>query len=167
MHKKQWQHTFDFNLDTLVNARAARYENPEWWKEIKESQILQQEEKDGLLYIKRQVWMMINLPSFAEKAIPNQAFEVLEESWYDKTKNEMHLKTTNGSYTKYFEFHEDSHYYISGEHESKRDVKVELEVKVPLVGRRIEKMAADEFKKQSDKDKEVIDQYVNNLSKST
>lgn len=163
MRSKKWEHSFNFNLDTLVKARAARYENQDWWDEIKDSRIEHEEEKDGVLYIKRRVFLKTNLPKIAEKAIPGGAFEVMEESWYNKKHQVMDIKAKNVSLEKFFRFKEADKYIAMEGEKSKRFVEISIDISVPLVGSSIEKIVCEEFKKQSDKDKQVINKYVASL----
>jgi hypothetical protein len=158
--KIQLEHTFDFDLNTLSKARAARYDNPEWWPEIDDVLVELDEEKNGVLHIIRRVFLKTNLHKFVDKVISGSTLEVVEESWYHFENKQFDVKTRLINLESIMGFHQTSHYFEISPHKSKRIINIETSVKVPVIGHQIEKIISSEFKKNANRDKQIIEEYV-------
>ena len=165
MKKVQLSHRFDFNLADVVAGREARYVNKDWWPEIIESKIENEEEKDGILYVSRRVVLQNKLP--ANKILKEGHYTFIEHTKQRLADNFYEIEVHLESHKSLLDFTENSQYRQfenEGQVHTERDIELAVHMKVPLLGPIAETFICKEFANMSDKDRDIIIEYLTSLN---
>ena len=157
MQKATLEHRFPFSFEKLVEIREERYQNLHIW-DMFSAAILLKEEDDGNIR-RREYKLLIRtaLPLFAQKLLANgEALACYEITTLDRKKqlytSDTRLQIVNSA----INFVEQSLYSADGVDHSKRTIDIEASVKIPGIGKLIEKLIVYEFREQSGVDCERI-----------
>jgi hypothetical protein len=157
VQKATLEHRFPFSFEMLVEIREGRYQNLHIW-DMFSAAILLREEDDGNIR-KREYRLLIRtaLPLFAQKLLANgEALACYEITTLDRKKqlytSDTRLQIVNSA----INFVEQSLYSADGVDHSKRTIDIEASVKIPGIGKLIEKLIVYEFREQSGVDCERI-----------
>ncbi len=157
VQKATLEHRFPFSFEDLVEIREERYKNLHIW-DMFSAAILLKEEDDGNLR-RREYKLLIKtaLPLFAQKLLANgEALSCHEVTTLDRKLKEYRSETVLKIVNSAINFKELSLYSPDGTDHSKRVIDIEANVRIPAVGKPIEKLIVYEFKEQSGVDCERI-----------
>ncbi|GAB4423710.1 MAG: hypothetical protein OHK0011_03800 [Turneriella sp.] len=157
MQKATLEHRFPFSFEKLVHIREERYQNLDIW-DIFSAAILLKEEDDGNIR-RREYKLLIRtaLPLFAQKLLASgEALACYEITTLDRQKQQYTSDTRLRIVNSAINFVEQSLYSADGVDRSKRTIDIEASVKIPGIGKLIEKLIVHEFQEQSGVDCERI-----------
>jgi hypothetical protein len=157
VQKATLEHRFPFSFEKLVEIREERYQNLHIW-DMFSAAILLKEEDDGNIR-RREYKLLIRtaLPLFAQKLLANgEALACYEITTLDRQKQQYTSDTRLRIVNSAISFVEQSLYTADGADRSKRSIHIAANVKVPGVGKLIEKLIVYEFNEQSGVDYERI-----------
>jgi hypothetical protein len=150
VQKASLDHQFPFPFETLIKIREARYQHLDIW-DMFSAAILQKESKENSVTT-RDYKLMIRtaLPLFAQKLLANgEPLSCDETTKYYFDKKEFTSLTILRLANSAIQFRETSLYQPDGPQGSKRRIDIEANVKIPGIGKLIEKLIVYEFKEQS------------------
>lgn len=157
MQRATLDHHFPFDFETLVKIREDRYQHLDIW-DMFSAAILQKEETEGTVR-RRDYKLMIRtaLPLVAQKLLANgEPLSCDETTMFYPDKREFTSLTVLRLANSAIQFKETSLYTPDGEKNSKRRIDIEANVKIPGIGKLIEKLIVYEFKEQSGVDLQRI-----------
>ncbi|MCS6971561.1 MAG: hypothetical protein NZL89_00915 [Leptospiraceae bacterium] len=157
MQRATLEHRFPFPFETLIDIREARYQHLEIWDMFSRADLL--DEKDDGRVRRREYRLHIRtaLPLFAQKLLANgEPLNCHEVTILDRKKREYLCETQLKLINSAIGFRERSVYLPDGTYRSKRNIAIETSVKVPGIGKLIEKLIVYEFREQSNLDYERI-----------
>jgi PRELI-like family len=151
------EHHFPFSFKTLVDIRVARYDHLDIWDMFSAVKPLDDKTEGDLRTREYKLMIRTALPLFAQKLLANgEALSCDETTTFNEKTSEFTsftiLKLANSA----VQFNERSLYTPDGEGKSKRRIDIEANVKIPGIGRLIEKLIVYEFKEQSEVDLQRI-----------
>lgn len=150
MQKATLEHRFPFSFENLVEIREERYQNLDIW-DMFSAAILLKEDDDGTIR-RREYKLLIRtaLPLFAQKLLASgEALACYEITTLDRQKQEYRSDTRLRIVNSAINFVELSLYTADGTSQSKRVIDIEASVKIPGIGKLIEKLIVHEFREQS------------------
>jgi len=151
------QHQFPFSYDKLIKIREARYDHLDIWDMF--SAVHRQGVKTEGDVTTREYKLMIRtaLPLFAQKLLANgEALSCDETTTSNPKAREFTSLTVLRLANAAIQFNERSLYTADGDGKSRRQIDIEANVKIPGIGKLIEKLIVYEFKEQSQVDLERI-----------
>lgn len=157
MQKATLEHRFPFSFDMLARIREERYQNLDIW-DMFSGAILLKEEQDGDVR-RREYKLLIKtaLPLFAQKLLASgEALACYEITALNSKTQEYTSDTQLRIVNSAINFKEISLYQADGIDRSKRRIDIEANVKIPGIGKMIEKLIVHEFREQSSVDCERI-----------
>lgn len=151
------EHRFPFSFETLIEIREKRYQNLHIWDMFSAAILLKEEDTGDIRRREYKLLIKTALPLFAQKLLANgEALSCYEVTTLDRKKREYRSETVLRIVNSAINFTETSLYLPDGTDQSKRQIDIEANVKIPAVGRPIEKLIVYEFKEQSGVDCERI-----------
>lgn len=150
-------HRFPFPFETLIEIREGRYAHLDIW-DMFSAAILRHEETLGDVRT-REYKLMIRtaLPLVAQKLLANgEPLSCDETTTYNRKARKFTSVTVLRLANQAIQFKETSLYESDGEQASKRHIDIEASVKIPGIGKLIEKLIVYEFKEQSEVDLQRI-----------
>lgn len=166
MQKARLEHRFPFSFEKLSEIREERYQHLDIW-DMFSAAILLKEDDDGKIR-RREYKLLIRtaLPLFAQKLLANgEALCCYEVTTLDREKQQYTSDTRLRLVNSAINFTEQSLYTADGTEKSKRIIDIEANVRVPGIGKPIEKLIVHEFREQSTLDCERILQFAKNKYK--
>jgi hypothetical protein len=147
------EHHFPFSFKTLVEIREARYDHLDIWDMFSAVHLLGEKTEGDLRTREYKLMIRTALPLFAQKLLANgEALSCDETTAFNAQKSEFTSFTVLKLANSAVQFNERSLYTPDGDGKSKRRIDIEANVKIPGIGRLIEKLIAYEFKEQSEVD---------------
>jgi hypothetical protein len=151
------EHRFPFSFETLVEIREERYKNLHIWDMFSAAILLKEEDSGEIRRREYKLLIKTALPLFAQKLLANgEALACYEVTTLDRKKKEYRSETVLRIVNSAINFAETSLYVPDGTDQSKRQIDIEANVRIPAVGKPIEKLIVYEFKEQSGVDCERI-----------
>ncbi|HRP68595.1 MAG TPA: hypothetical protein PLY93_03610 [Turneriella sp.] len=162
MQKATLTHHFSFPFETLVEIREGRYNHLDIWDMFSAALLIHEEQETSIR--KRQYKLIIRtaLPLIAQKLLAKgERLSCEENTVLDKNKREYRSQTSLHIANSAIQFHENSIYLPNGENQSKCIIEIEANIKVPAIGKLIEKLIVHEFREQSTVDMQKIQKFYN------
>lgn len=157
MQRATLEHRFPFSFDTLVKIREARYDHLDIWDMFSAVHRLGVKTEGDVTTREYKLMIRTALPLFAQKLLANgEGLSCDETTTLNMVKQEFTSLTVLRLANSAIQFHEKSLYTADGENGSKRRIDIEANVKIPGIGKLIEKLIVYEFKEQSEVDLERI-----------
>ena len=157
MQKATLDHHFPFAFETLVEIREGRYQHLDIWDMFSEAILKNEVTKEGVVTRDYKLMIRTALPLVAQKLLANgEPLSCDETTNYYKDKKEFTSLTVLRLANSAIQFRETSLYTPDGEGKSKRRIDIEANVKIPGIGKLIEKLIVYEFKEQSGVDLQRI-----------
>lgn len=163
MKKFEVVHDFPCALESLIAAREARYDIPSPFPEIIGAEIEDRNEKDGIVYQTRRVFIKSSIPQPFAKMLPHGRFEVIEKSEYNRGTGDYYLYSWLTSMERVLIFREESFYQElegDGMKRSRRKILFETEAKIPFVSRTVENLVVHQFSQKTEEDREILTRLV-------
>lgn len=158
MQKATLEHKFPFDFKTLVDIREARYDHLDIWDMFSAVHRVDTKTEGDVTTRQNKLMIRTALPLFAQKLLANgEALSCDETTTLNEKKQEFTSLTILRLANSAIQFHEKSLYTSDGAGRSKRVIDTEASVKIPGIGKLIEKLIIYEFKEQSEVDfKKII-----------
>ncbi|MEW5945974.1 MAG: DUF2505 family protein [bacterium] len=155
---------FDFPLELVLKAREERYN---LIPELKKPDVFEKTSQGNVIRTKRRFTAAGTLPKSLKKFIPVETMEFIDHSTWDagagvhrwKIVSVKYEKTIRWQGTTRYEEHEES-----GGKKTRRIMEGEISVNIPFVGRQLEKIMADGFKNNFEKDYRTIVEAAEKMS---
>lgn len=161
--KMKAEYIFDGPTDMVWEAREKRFENPEKFPELQKHVELDRKEEGDKIYSKREIELASSVPKALQavlkpdmlKCVDNSVYDLKEgtHKWDIKPKFKTSAFTCTG-WSKYTDFEE------NGEKKTKREIVLEVKVKMPVVGKMAEQFILDAYKKNLKKDNDTIQKMI-------
>lgn len=164
MQRATLEHHFPFSFERLVEIREARYGHLDIWNMFSAAALLKEEDDGAIRLREYRLSIRTTLPIFAQKLLADG--EGL--ACYDTTKldrqnrrytSDTRLRIVNSAVT----FIEHSLYEPESFHSSRRIIDIEATVKIPAIGKPIERLIVQEFRAQSDVDRNRILEFASRI----
>ena len=147
------EHRFPFSFQTLVEIREGRYQHLDIWDMFSAAILLKEETEGDVRLRDYKLLIRTALPLVAQKLLANgEALSCYETTTLDAKKQEYRSETVLRIVNSAINFKETSVYTPDGLERSKRHIEIEANVKIPAIGKLIEKLIVYEFKEQSEVD---------------
>ncbi len=157
MQRATLEHRFPFSFEKLVQIREERYQNLHIWDMFSAAVLLKEETKGPVRTREYKLLIRTALPLFAQKLLANgEPLACYEITTLDSEKQEYRSDTQLRIVNSAVNFQELSLYTADGIERSKRQIDIEANVKIPAIGKAIEKLIVHEFREQSGVDCERI-----------
>ncbi|MBL8034772.1 MAG: DUF2505 family protein [Leptospiraceae bacterium] len=157
MQQASLDHRFPFSFEQLVEIREERYKNLHIWDMFAAAILLKEDDTGDLRTREYKLLIKTALPLFAQKLLANgEALACYEVTTLDRKKREYRSETVLRIVNSAINFTERALYAPDGTDRSKRHIDIEANVRIPAIGRAIEKLIVYEFKEQSAVDCERI-----------
>lgn len=155
--KVQFSQEFPFTLEDVIRARNYRFNNIEKFSEMNSQKIIEHREEDGVRYLKRLLSSEEKIPPLLVSMIPENMLNLIQESWFDK-------KNLVSDFKIYSENTNDNSFLLTGSaiyepinnESSRRRFTMNVDVKIPIVGKLISSFISDTFQKRLEKDQNSI-----------
>lgn len=167
VQKATLEHRFPFSFETLVDIREERYKNLHIWDMFSAAILLKEDDNGNLRRREYKLLIKTALPLFAQKLLANgEALSCHEVTTLDRKLKEYRSETVLKIVNSAINFKELSLYSPDGTEHSKRVIDIEANVRIPAVGKPIEKLIVYEFKEQSGVDCERILKFAKDRVKA-
>jgi len=161
--------TQEFNapLDLVLKAREARYD---LLPDLKKPDIFERKEEGNLVKTKRRFQAGGQLPGGLKKFAPAETMEFVDHSVWDGEQKIHRWKIVSERFEKVIHWEGSTKYEeITGEDgtiKTRREMRGEIKVRIPFVGDQLEKTMVSGFKKNFEKDYEIICKAIGLLSEN-
>ena len=157
MQRATLDHRFPFSFERLVQIREERYQNLHIWDMFSGAVLLKEDITGTVRTREYKLLIRTALPLFAQKLLANgEPLACYEITTLDTEKLEYRSDTQLRIVNSSVNFKELSLYVPDGVERSKRQIDIEANVKIPAIGKAIEKLIVHEFREQSGVDCERI-----------
>ncbi|MBS0618561.1 MAG: DUF2505 family protein [Spirochaetes bacterium] len=156
MQKATIEHRFPFSFENLVHIREERYEHLDIWDMFSLATLLKEDVKGDIRTREYKLQIRTALPLFAQKLLANgEALACYEVTTLNESTREYRSDTRLQIANSAISFQERS-LYTGDSKSSKRSISIEANVRIPGIGKLIEKLIVHEFREQSAVDCERI-----------
>lgn len=160
MEKAVQEHHFPFDFATVVKIREARGEHLDIWNMFHAIKLVSEKKEGDLVTREYKLMIRTALPLFAQKLLANgEALSCDETTTLDANSQRFTSLTILRLANSAIQFQERSLYTAEGEGKCMRRIDIEAGVKIPGIGKLIEKLMVYEFKEQSQVDFERIIEF--------
>lgn len=163
--KVKVEQEFDYPLETLLRAREERYKHLDKFPELKNVTIVEESREGDVLRQVRHISIAESMPAALSSVMPADAAKLIESSEFKETEHVHSFEVTPGGGLDIFKITGISKYYPLDENRSGRNYEIEIKSKVFLAGPMIEGAIADVYRKNLEKDKASIANFIQMLEK--
>lgn len=154
---------FDCNLDMLLRAREERYKHLDKFPELKKVTVVAEEEDGETLRQVRHISIAESMPAVLATVMP-EGSQVLVESSEFNLKEHLHtFEVKPGGGLDIFHITGVSRYYGLADGRAGRNYEIDIKSKAFLIGGVIEGAIADIYRKNIEKDKTSIANFIKML----
>ena len=157
--KYKGEFIFDATFDQVWDARERRFENPDKFPELQKQELLERQEEGKLIRQKRKIELAASVPKALRAVLPDEMMKCIDMSEYDMEAGTHKFVVKPNFKTKVFKCWGLSRYTEfeeGGQTKTRRELELNVEVKVPVVGKQAEKVVLEGYKKNVDRDNESI-----------
>ena len=154
---------FDAPIDMIWEAREKRFENPDQFPELQKHEEIERVEEGHIIRSKRKLELASNVPGALRKVLSDDMLQCIDDSEYNMEEgtHKWNVKPTFKTdvfkctgFSRYTEIKEDD------EVQTRREIMLEVKVKIPFVGKLAEQFILDAYKKNLDKDNKTIKKMI-------
>jgi hypothetical protein len=155
---------FDADVNTIWEAREKRFENPDQFPELQKHEEIEREQNGPIIKSKRKIELAASVPPALRAILPGEMLKCIDKSEYNlETGVHKWVVTPNFKtelfscvgYSKYTEFKDSD-----GKQKTRRELELEVTVKVPILGRKAEEVILEAYKKNVDKDNTTMKKMI-------
>lgn len=161
--KVKVEQEFEYPLETLLRAREERYKHLDKFPELKNVTIVEENREGGVLRQVRHISIAESMPAALASVMPADAAKLIESSEFQETDHVHTFEVIPGGGLDIFKITGISKYYTLDEKRSGRNYEIEIKSKVFLAGPMIEGAIADVYRKNLEKDKTSIANFIKML----
>ena len=154
------KHNFDFSLSDLLKAREYRYSNLDKFPELKNIELISQEERGKTYYQKSKIHLNESIPPILQPFLKDLC--LLDDSEFDSENHVHKFKVHPATNKSIFLINGLSKYKSLNDNASVRDYEVEIKSSILFVSSVIENIICDIYKKNLEKDKITMINYLKN-----
>lgn len=162
--KYKGEFIFDAPADMVWEAREKRFENPDQFPELQHQELISREQNNNVVRQKRKIELSASVPSTLRAILPAEMLKCIDSSEYDLDAGTHKFVVRPNFKTDVFKCYGISKYTEftgeDGKPQTRRELELNVEVKVPIVGKQAEKVILDGYKKNVDRDNESIRKMI-------